>query len=138
MDKLAVIVNSLISYATNKGIVCVSQSSDSKNTVDMEDLHSQLKHIMHHYYKPKYANLLQVKSSENIEKLCNGVLFARNFKAHQAYIKDYVTPPVEQQSTKSFKSKLGASKRLPLDKPRTFEHTTEVIHASLEIDFMWI
>ena len=124
LDKLAEIIKILLKHVQRNKIL-----GDSDAKVDTEDIYYQLKHIKNPEYKQKYVAILKVKSPDDLVRLCDRVLNARNYKAHQAYFKDGITPPIEQARSKS---KLGAQKRLPLDKLRTFEHTTDVISACLE------
>ena len=136
LDKLAEVLKILINYATEKGPLkdkplqregFKSFKTGTKET--MEDLHFQLHHIK--FQKEVYVTLLpnlgqgdKLKPVEAIDAKCDRLITARNHTAHQAYIKDDITPPHNP-------SKLDAE-HVPLKETRTFKHTKDVVVTCLE------
>ena len=141
LDKVAEVLKIFIKYATEKGPLrdkplqregFKSFKTDMKET--MEDLHYQLHHIK--YQKEVYATLLpnlgqgdKLKPVEAIDTKCDMLITARNHTAHQAYIKDDITPP--HNPSKPSKNRLGAG-HVPLKETRTFKHTKDVVVTCLE------
>ena len=139
LDKLAVVLKIFIKYTTERGPLKgqpVQREGFKTGMKDpMEDLHYQLHHIKH--YKEVYAgllpNLVQADAKctpvEAIDMKCDSLITARNHTAHQAYIKDEITPPYNPRKTS--KNRLGAG-HVPLKETRTFKHTKDVIVTCLE------
>ena len=138
LDKLAEVLKILIKYATEKGplkgkpLQREGFKTGMKET--MEDLHFQLHHIK--FQKDEYVKLLpnlgqreKLKPVEVIDAKCDMLITARNHTAHQAYIKDDITPP--HNPSKPSKNRLGAG-HVPLRETRTFRHTKEVVIICLE------
>lgn len=143
LDKVAEVLKILIKYATEKGPLKdkplqregpKSVKTGTKET--MEDLHYQLHHIK--YQKEVYAATLlsnlgqgdgKLKPVEAIDAKCDMLITARNHTAHQAYIKDDITPP--HNPSKPSKNRLGAG-HVPLRETRTFRHTKDVVVTCLE------
>lgn len=141
LDKVAEVLKILIKYATEKGPLRDEplqregyKSFKTSMKESMEDLHFQLHHIK--YQKEVYATLLpnlgqgdKLKPVEVIDAKCDMLITARNHTAHQAYIKDDITPP--HNPSKPSKNRLGAG-HVPLKETRTFRHTKDVVVTCLE------
>lgn len=139
LDKLAEVLKMFIKYTTERGPLkgqpVQREGFKAETKEPMEDLHYHLHHIKH--YKDVYARLLpnlvqaDTKSTpiEAIDLKCNMLIKARNYAAHQAYIKDEITPP--HNPSKPSKNRLGAG-HVQLKETRTFKHTKDVIVTCLE------
>ena len=138
LDKVAEVLKILIKYATERGplkgqpLQREGFKTGMKET--MEDLHFQLHHIK--FQKEVYATLLpnlgqgdKVTPVKAIDAKCDMLNTARNHTAHQAYIKDDITPP--HNPSKPSKNRLGAG-HVPLKETRTFKHTKNVVVTCLE------
>ena len=138
LNKVAEVLKILIKYATEKGplkgqpLQHEGFKTGMKET--MEDLHFQLHHIK--FQKEVYATLLpnlgqrdKVTPVEAINAKCDMLITARNHTAHQAYVKDDITPP--HNPSKPSKNRLGAG-HVPLKETRTFKHTKNVVVTCLE------
>ena len=141
LDKLAEVLKIFIKYTTEIGplkgqpLQREGFKASMKDTECMEDLHYQLHHIKFH--KEVYAGLLpslvqadkKITPVEAIDQNCNNLLTARNHTAHQAYIKDDITPPYNP--SKPSKNRLGSG-HVPLKETRTFRHSENVIVTCLD------
>ena len=133
LDKVAEVLKIFIKYATEKGPLKGEplqregfKSFKTSMKENMEDLHFQLHHIK--YKKEVYAKLL-ASPTEVINEKCNMLITARNHTAHQAYVKDDITPP--HNPSKPSKNRLGAG-HVPLRETKTFGHTKDVVVTCLE------
>ena len=138
LDKVADVLKIFIKYATEmgplKGKPLQREGFKTGMKESMEDLHYQLHHIK--FQKEVYAGLLpnlgqgeKLNPVEVIDAKCDMLITARNHTAHQAYIKDDITPP--HNPSKPTKNRLGAG-HVPLKETRTFKHTKNVIVTCLE------
>ena len=140
LDKMAGILKVLVKYATEegplKGVPLQRAGFKTSMKEPLEDLYYQLHHIK--YHKATYTCLLlnlkededaPQKEIEALEKKCDELNTARNHTAHQAYIKDDITPP--HNPSKQSKNRLGSG-HVPLKETKTFKHTENVILTSLE------
>ena len=141
LDKVAEVLKIFITYATEKGPLKGEplqregfKSFKTSMKENMEDLHFQLHHIKHQ--KEVYAKLLpnlgqgdKLSPVEAIDAKCDMLITARNHTAHQAYVKDDITPP--HNPSKPSKNRLGAG-HVPLRVTKTFGHTKNVVVTCLE------
>ena len=135
LDKLAEVLKILIKFVTEKRLLKDTppkrKGYKTGPKEPLEDLHYQLHHIKHH--KAVYETLLgqSDKPIDAIDTKCETLIKARNLTAHQAYIKDDITPPHNPSASKSSKNRLGAGHFLLKD-TRTFRHTKDVVVTCLE------
>ena len=139
LDKVAEVLKILIKYASGqdplKGKLLLQKEDKKASTkAPMEDVHFHLHHIKH--YKEDYASLLRnlggaekLSPTDAIDMKCDMLITARNHIAHQAYIKDDITPP--HNPSKPSKNRLGSG-HVPLKETKTFKHTKSVIMTCLE------
>lgn len=140
LDKLAEVLKIFIKYTTERGPLKgqpIQREGFKTGMKDpMEDLHYHLHHIK--FKRDVYAGLLpnlvqgdntKITPVEAIDMKCDMLITARNHAAHQAYIKDEITPPYNP--SKPSKNRLGAG-HVPLKVTRTFKHTKDVIVTCLE------
>ena len=131
LDKLVEVLKIPIKFATEKGLLkdTPPKREACKSKEPLEDLQFYLKHIKLH--KATYEILFgqSDKPIDAIDKKCDMLITARNLTAHQAYIKDDITPP--HNPSKPSKNRLGAG-HVPLSVTKTFEHTKDVVVTCLE------
>lgn len=133
MDKLAGVLKVFVRYAAEGPLKGSITPPDKDGENRLEDLSSLLRHIKDH--KDKYVQLLpmfgkqdNLTPAEAIDKKHHQLTTARNYTAHQAYIKDSITPSCNPSESKDYLS----SGCIPLAKTKTFEHTEKVISISRE------